>query len=66
MDNTDLSWRESVKTFLTNCCYGAKTGVAVLSIEDESSKYASCLSEENFQAFRQDQIIFYRKAAFHL
>ncbi|PWL49644.1 MAG: TetR/AcrR family transcriptional regulator, partial [Clostridiales bacterium] len=35
MDNTDLSWRESVKTFLTNCCYGAKTGVAVLSIEDE-------------------------------
>ena len=60
MDNTDLSWRESVKTFLTNCCYGAKTGVAVLSIEDEK-EIRSCLSEENFQAFRQDQIIFYRK-----
>lgn len=60
MDNTDLSWRESVKIFLTNCCYGAKTGVAVLSIEDEK-EIRSCLSEENFQAFRQDQIIFYRK-----
>lgn len=60
MDNADLSWRESVKTFLTNCCYGAKTGVAVLSIEDEK-EIRSCLSEENFQAFRQDQIIFYRK-----
>ena len=60
MDNTDLSWRESVKTFLTNCCYGAKNGVAVLSIEDEK-EIRSCLSEENFQAFRQDQIIFYRK-----
>ena len=59
MDNTDLSWRESVKTFLTNCCYGAKTGVAVLSIEDEK-EIRSCLSEENFQAFRQDQVIFYR------
>ena len=32
MDNADLSWREGVKTFLTNCCYGAKNGVAVLSI----------------------------------
>ena len=60
MDNDDLSWRENVKTFLTNCCYGAKTGVAVLSIEDEK-EIRSCLSEENFQAFRQDQIIFYRK-----
>ena len=59
MDNTDLSWRESVKAFLTNCCYGAKTGVAVLSIEDEK-EIRSCLSEENFQAFRQDQVIFYR------
>ena len=34
--------------------------MAVLSIEDEK-EIRSCLSEENFQAFRQDQIIFYRK-----
>ena len=60
MDNTDLSWREGVKTFLINCCYGAKSGVAVLSIEEER-QVRRCLSEENFQAFRQDQIIFYRE-----
>ena len=59
MDNAALSWREGVKTFLTNCCYGAKNGVAVLSIEEEQ-QVRRCLSEENFQAFRQDQVIFYR------
>ena len=60
MDNEELSWREGVKTFLINCCYGAKSGVAVLSIEEER-QVRRCLSEENFQAFRQDQIIFYRE-----
>lgn len=60
MDNADLSWREGVKTFLQNCCYGAKNGVAVLSIEEEQ-QVRRCLSEENFQAFRQDQVIFYKK-----
>ena len=60
MDNEELSWREGVKTFLINCCYGAKSGVAVLSIEEER-QVRRCLSEENFQAFRRDQIIFYGK-----
>ena len=36
-----------------NCCYGAKSGVAVLSIEEEQ-QVRHCLSEENFQAFRRD------------
>lgn len=59
MDNSALSWREGVKTFLKNCCYGAKNGVAVLSIEEEQ-QVRRCLSEENFQAFRKDQMLFYR------
>lgn len=33
MNDPKLSWRESVKTFLKNCCYGEKVGFAVLSIE---------------------------------
>src|SRR5699024_901926 len=48
------------ETFLKNCCYGAKSGVAVLSIEEEQQA-RRCLSEENFQAFRQDQVSFYGK-----
>ena len=60
MEDPGLSWRAGVETFLKNCCYGAKSGVAVLSIEEEQ-QVRRCLSEENFQAFRQDQVIFYRK-----
>ena len=59
MGDPGLSWRSGVETFLRNCCYGAKSGVAVLSIEEEQ-QVRRCLSEENFQAFRQDQVIFYR------
>lgn len=60
MEDPGLSWRAGVETFLKNCCYGAKSGVAVLSIEEEQ-QVRHCLSEENFQAFRRDQIIFYGK-----
>ena len=60
MEDSSLSWREGVEAFLKNCCYGAKSGVAVLSIEEEQ-QVRHCLSEENFQAFRRDQIIFYGK-----
>ena len=60
MDDSSLSWRAGVETFLKNCCYGAKSGVAVLSIEEEQQVYR-CLSEENFQAFRRDQVLFYSR-----
>lgn len=60
MEDPGLSWRAGVETFLKNCCYGAKSGVAVLSIEEEQQVH-HCLSEENFQAFRQDQVVFYGK-----
>lgn len=58
MKDPSLSWRAGVETFLKNCCYGAKSGVAILSIEEEQQVYR-CLSEENFQAFRRDQTVFY-------
>lgn len=59
MNDPRYSWREGVKTFLKNCCYGAQNGIAVLSIEEEQEVYR-CLSKENFQAFRRDQISLYR------
>ena len=49
MEDPALSWRAGVETFLKNCCYGAESGVAVLSIEEEQQA-RRCLSEENFQA----------------
>ena len=59
MDDPDLSWSDGVKIFLKSCCYGAKRGIAVLSIEEEQQIYR-CLSEESFQAFREDQLALYR------
>ena len=59
MEDPSLDWREGVRTFLKACCYGAKNGIAVLSIEEEQEIYR-CLSHENFQAFREDQIRLYR------
>ena len=59
MDDPSLSWREGVRTFLVTCCYGPKSGVAVLSIEEEQEVYR-CLSQENFQTFRENQIKLYR------
>lgn len=46
MDDPEISWREGVKAFLKNCCYGAKSGIAVLSLEEEREIYR-CLSAEN-------------------
>ena len=59
MDDPALSWRESVRTFLETCAYGAKKGVAVLSIEEEQEVYR-CLSPESFQTFREDQVKLYQ------
>ena len=59
MDDPSISWRDGVKTFLETCVYGEKKGVAVLSIEEEQEVYR-CLSQENFQTFREDQTKLFR------
>ena len=60
MEDPALSWREGVETFLKYCCYGGKSGVALLSSEEEQQVH-HCLSTESFHAFRQDQVSFYEK-----
>lgn len=59
MDDPALDWREGVRTFLEICVYGKKKGIAVLSIEEEQEVYR-CLSQENFQTFRNDQTKLFR------
>lgn len=59
MDDPALDWREGVRTFLEICVYGKKKGIAVLSIEEEQEVYR-CLSQENFQTFRDDQTKLFR------
>lgn len=59
MDDPALGWREGVRTFLETCVYGEKKGITVLSIEEEQGIYR-CLSQENFQTFRNDQTKLFR------
>ena len=58
MEDPALSWREGVQIFLGTCCYGDRSGVAVLSLEEEQEVYR-CLSPESVQAFWQEQVDFY-------
>ena len=44
MGDPALSWRDGVRTFLETCAYG------------EKQEIYRCLSQENFQAFRDDQM----------
>ena len=44
MENPSLSWRAGVETFLKDCCHGAKSGVAVLSIERAISEWCTAVS----------------------
>ena len=60
MEDSTLNWQESVRTFLETCVYGEKKGIAVLSIEEEQEIYR-CLSQENFQTFREEQIKLFRE-----
>lgn len=58
MNSPDMDWKDAVSLFLQNCCYGAKTGIAVLSIEEEQEIYRS-LSQESFYSFQKNQLDFY-------
>ena len=59
MEDPEFSWREGVRTFLELCVYGEKRGIAVLSIEEEQEVYR-CLSQKNFQTFREGQTRLFR------
>ena len=54
MADPSLSWREAVKKFLHDCCYGEKNGIAVLTIEEQQLIFKR-LSKESYQIFRQKQ-----------
>ena len=58
MDDPALTWRQGAEQFLRDCCYGTRSSIAVLSIEEEQEAYR-CLAPENFQVFRQDQLGFF-------
>ena len=55
MGDPALSWREAVRKFLYDCCYGEKNGIAVLTVEEQQMLFKR-LSKENYQMFREKQL----------
>ena len=55
MGDPALSWRETVRKFLYDCCYGEKNGIAVLTVEEQQMLFRR-LSKENYQLFREKQL----------
>ena len=38
MDDPALTWRQGAEQFLRDCCYGTRSSIAVLSIEEEQER----------------------------
>ena len=54
MADPALSWREAVKKFLHDCCYGEESGIAVMTIEEQQQLFRR-MSGQSYQVFRQKQ-----------
>lgn len=54
INDPTLSWRDAVKQFLRDCCYGEKNGIAVLTVEEQQLMFKR-LSKESYRVFREKQ-----------
>lgn len=54
MADPALSWRAAVMQFLHSCCDGEKSGIAVLTVEQQQLIFRR-LSKESYQEFRRKQ-----------
>lgn len=54
MADPALSWRAAVLQFLYSCCDGEKSGIAVLTVEQQQLIFRR-LSKESYQEFRRKQ-----------
>lgn len=54
MADPSLSWREAVRRFIRDCCYGERNGIAVLTTEEQQLLFRR-LSPESYRTFREKQ-----------
>ena len=54
MADPALTWREGVRQFLRDCCYGERSGIAVMTVEEQRLLFQR-LSPESFRTFREKQ-----------
>lgn len=54
MSDSALTWHEAMSQFIYSCCNGAKSGFAVLNIDEQQMLFHR-LSEESYGVFRKKQ-----------
>ena len=55
MEDPALSWQEGVTRFLQACCYGERSGIAVLTVEEQQMLFRR-LTPERYRTFRERQL----------
>lgn len=58
MEDPALSWRDGVRKFLHNICYGGRDRFAIMSVEEQQA-LSKCLSGENRQKFQERRLAFF-------
>lgn len=58
MEDPDLSWRDGVGLFLHACCYGERSGIAVMTMEEQKQLFRR-MSPESYQTFREKQALLF-------
>ena len=58
MDDPALSWREGGRQFLHACCYGERSGIAVMNMEEQKQLFRR-MSPESYQTFREKQTLLF-------
>ena len=51
MADPALTWREGVRQFLRDCCYGERSGIAVMTVEEQRLLFQRLSPEKQFSLF---------------
>lgn len=60
MSDPALTWHEAMTRFIYSCCNGAKSGFAVMSVDEQQMLFHR-LSEESYGMFRKKQEVLFGK-----
>lgn len=60
ISDPNLTWHDAVRKFIYSCCNGAKSGFAVMSLDEQRMLFQR-LSEENYDIFRKKQLALFGK-----
>ncbi len=60
VEDPALSWREAARQFFESCCYGEKSGITVLTVEEQQLIFRH-LPPEKDRLFRQKQFLLFEE-----